>query len=65
MEAILRRKLPLRHVWDNRRAMTDNPAPTVALIDDDRNIITSLAIALQGEGFITRLYTDPKRHSSR
>jgi two-component system response regulator ChvI len=60
MEAILRRKLPLRHVWDNRRAMTDNPAPTVALIDDDRNIITSLAIALQGEGFITRLYTDPE-----
>lgn len=60
MEAILRRKLPLRHVWDNRRAMTDNPAPTVALIDDDRNIITSLAIALQSEGFITRLYTDPE-----
>lgn len=41
-------------------AMTDNPAPAVALIDDDRNIISSLAIALQGEGFITRLYTDPE-----
>ena len=40
--------------------MTDAPAPSVALIDDDRNIITSLAIALQGEGFITRLYTDPE-----
>lgn len=40
--------------------MTDNPAPAVALIDDDRNIITSLAIALQSEGFTTRLYTDPE-----
>lgn len=37
-----------------------NAAPTIALIDDDRNIITSLAIALQGEGFVTRLYTDPE-----
>jgi two-component system response regulator ChvI len=40
--------------------MTDAAAPTVALIDDDRNIIASLAIALQGEGFVTRLYTDPE-----
>jgi two-component system response regulator ChvI len=40
--------------------MTDTNAPSVALIDDDRNIITSLAIALQGEGFVTRLYTDPE-----
>lgn len=40
--------------------MTDNPAPSIALIDDDRNIITSLAIALQAEGFVTRLYTDPE-----
>ena len=40
--------------------MTETAAPTIALIDDDRNIITSLAIALQGEGFVTRLYTDPE-----
>lgn len=40
--------------------MTDTPAPSIALIDDDRNIITSLSIALQGEGFMTRLYTDPE-----
>lgn len=31
---------------------------TIALIDDDRNILTSVAIALQAEGFATRLYTD-------
>jgi two-component system response regulator ChvI len=31
---------------------------TVALVDDDRNILTSVSIALQSEGFITRVYTD-------
>jgi len=31
---------------------------TVALVDDDRNILTSLSIALQSEGFVTRLYSD-------
>jgi two-component system response regulator ChvI len=31
---------------------------TIALVDDDRNILTSLSIALQAEGFITRLYSD-------
>lgn len=40
--------------------MTDTSAPTIALIDDDRNILASLSIALQGEGFITRLYSDPE-----
>jgi two-component system, OmpR family, response regulator ChvI len=31
---------------------------TIALIDDDRNILTSVSIALQAEGFLTRLYSD-------
>ena len=31
---------------------------TIALVDDDRNILTSVSIAMQAEGFITRLYTD-------
>ena len=31
---------------------------TIALVDDDRNILTSVSIALQAEGFTTRLYTD-------
>ncbi len=30
----------------------------VALVDDDRNILTSVSIALQAEGFLTRVYTD-------
>ena len=31
----------------------------IALVDDDRNILTSVSIALQSEGFVTRVYTDP------
>ncbi|WP_340264504.1 response regulator [Sphingobium mellinum] len=34
--------------------------PTVALVDDDKNILTSVSIALQTEGFLTRLYSDPE-----
>ncbi|MGQ0558203.1 MAG: response regulator transcription factor [Sphingosinicella sp.] len=32
--------------------------PTIALVDDDRNILTSLSVALRSEGFETRLYSD-------
>jgi len=32
----------------------------IALVDDDRNILTSVSIALQQEGFITRVYADPQ-----
>jgi two-component system response regulator ChvI len=31
---------------------------TIALVDDDRNILTSVSLALQAEGFITRVYAD-------
>ena len=31
---------------------------TIALVDDDRNILTSVSIALQAEGFVTRLYSE-------
>jgi two-component system response regulator ChvI len=40
------------------------PAPAgerqrnIALVDDDRNILATLSIALQAEGYATRLYTD-------
>ena len=30
----------------------------IALVDDDRNILTSVSIALQAEGFVTRVYAD-------
>ena len=31
---------------------------SIALVDDDRNILTSVSIALQTEGFAVRLYSD-------
>lgn len=32
--------------------------PTIALVDDDRNILTSVSIALEAEGFEVRTYSD-------
>jgi len=32
--------------------------PVIALVDDDRNILATLSIALQAEGFATRVYSD-------
>jgi hypothetical protein len=30
----------------------------IALVDDDRNILTSVSIAMQAEGYVTRIYSD-------
>jgi two-component system, OmpR family, response regulator ChvI len=46
--------------------MADPPSPpsppatqqTIALVDDDRNILASVSIGLQAEGFATRVYSD-------
>ncbi len=32
--------------------------PTIALVDDDRNILTSLRMALESEGYATQTYND-------
>src|SRR5438105_4086324 len=32
--------------------------PTIALVDDDRNILTSVALALEAEGYRVNSYTD-------
>src|SRR6266704_2099177 len=32
--------------------------PTIALVDDDRNILTSVSIALESEGYRIMTYTD-------
>jgi two-component system response regulator ChvI len=39
-------------------AAGDAGAYTIALVDDDRNILTTLSIALQAEGFAVRVYSD-------
>ena len=36
----------------------DEPQCTIALVDDDRNILATLSIALQAEGYATRVYSD-------
>ena len=35
-----------------------SPGRIIALVDDDRNILTSISIGLQAEGFTTRVYAD-------
>ena len=32
--------------------------PTIALVDDDRHIVTSLSLAFEAEGYFTQSYTD-------
>lgn len=48
--------------YASSRTGADVPVPdmrhVIALVDDDRNILTSVSIALQAEGFVTRVYTD-------
>lgn len=47
-----------------QRSDTERPegelgmSDTIALVDDDRNILTSVAIALEGEGFRVRSFSD-------
>src|SRR4051794_19134376 len=38
--------------------MSRTMSASIALVDDDRNILTSVSIALQAEGFATRVYSD-------
>ena len=39
--------------------------PTIALVDDDRNILTSVSIALESEGYRVETYTDGSSASGR
>jgi len=41
-----------------REGQGEDMSATIALVDDDRNILTSLSVALQSEGFVTRVYSD-------
>ncbi len=40
------------------RPDSETAQPVVALVDDDRNILTSVSLALQADGFQTRVYAD-------
>ena len=62
----LARHMRLVPAGRKERAMSGQPGNemgsesqrTIALVDDDRNILTTLSIALQAEGFATRVYSD-------
>ena len=43
---------------DTENAHQDSGQKVIALVDDDRNILTTVSIALQAEGYGTRLYSD-------
>src|SRR5690606_37748099 len=43
-------------VKNNRRDRSD--MPKIALVDDDQNILTSISMALEAEGFTVERYTD-------
>jgi two-component system response regulator ChvI len=43
---------------DRALMMETNTMPTIALVDDDRNILTSVSIALEAEGYKVETYTD-------
>ena len=34
---------------------------TIALVDDDRHLLTSVTMALEAEGFVVRAHSDPKK----
>lgn len=46
------------HSAGGRSGDPQNGHTVIALVDDDRNILTSVSIALQAEGFATRVYSD-------
>ena len=43
---------------DDQSTLGGEMQRTIALVDDDRNILTTLSIALQAEGYATRVYSD-------
>jgi two-component system, OmpR family, response regulator ChvI len=47
----------VRKAWASRKPKRAT-MPTIALVDDDRNILTSVSIALEGEGYRVQTYTD-------
>ena len=46
------------HAVSARPQPASHRQPVIALVDDDRNILTTLSIALQAEGFATRVYSE-------
>src|SRR5690242_20426924 len=48
--------ITIRHLGTNHRM--NRKMPTIALVDDDRNILTSVGMTLEAEGYQVQKYTD-------
>jgi two-component system response regulator ChvI len=48
----------MEDVSSSKAEGAEAPRYVIALVDDDRNILTSVSIGLQAEGFATRVYND-------
>ncbi len=48
----------MNEIPENSAEVPPSPQRVIALVDDDRNILTTLSIALQAEGYATRVYSD-------
>ena len=55
---ILRPNIGVKLPTDHRNQQEYNAMPTIALVDDDRNILTSVSIALESEGYRVQTYAD-------
>src|SRR3979490_1164691 len=44
--------------WGAWRSLLGGTMPTIALVDEDRNLLTSVSIALEAEGYRIMTYTD-------
>ncbi|EIZ80572.1 two-component system, OmpR family, response regulator [Novosphingobium sp. Rr 2-17] len=49
---------PVSRASGGERPATPERQQVIALVDDDRNILTTVSIGLQAEGFATRVYAD-------
>ena len=57
-EATFRTPFWLQNTRDVCQEYQEGLMPTIALVDDDRNILTSVSIALEAEGYRIMTYTD-------
>ena len=48
----------MEHMGAEAMPQGETNRTVIALVDDDRNILTTVSIALQAEGFATRVYSD-------
>ncbi len=61
MTTVMEKRPTTAREGDYNMAIDSSDMPQIALVDDDRNILTSVTIALEAEGFRVRTYPDGQR----